>query len=143
MLENNDSSANPNAAQVRWYYLNNFSAESYLNAMYNCKNESTQVFIKMIQGYYVLKFTFRLKCMVHLIALHKFPIISQTEIIDNFQTLYRRLLIIKQKSFVFQYNHLISKTYRLLCAYYHRCIKNQFRPDTHCKEAWRKLLMYR
>ena len=128
---------------IRWYYLNNFRAESYLNALYSWKNESTQIFVKIIQGYYVLKLTLRLKYMVHLIAFHRFPIISQTEITDDFQAFNCRFLIIKQKSPVFQHCHLVGNTYGLLSVCYHGCIKNKFRPGTHCKEAWRKLLMQR
>ena len=133
----------PKCTTVWWYYLDNFSAESYLDALYRWKNEGTQFFVKIIQGYYVLKLAFRLKYMVHFIAFHRFPIISQTKITNDFQAFNCRLLIIKQKSPVFQHFHLVDNTYGLLSICFHRCIKNKFRPGTHCKEAWRKLLLQR
>lgn len=104
---------------------------------------SAQFLVKIIQNHYVLELTIGLKYMVHLVAFHRFPIISQTEITDDFQAFDCRLLIVKQKSSAFQYSHLVGNAYGLLGVCYHRYIKNKFRPDTHCKEAWRKLLVQR
>lgn len=143
VLKNNDLSANQNAPQFDdtiWITLVRRAISMLCIAE---KNEGTQFFVKIIQGYYVLKLTFRLKYMVHFIAFHRFPIISQTKITNDFQAFNCRLLIIKQKSPVFQHFHLVGNTYGLLSICFHRCIKNKFRPGTHCKEAWRKLLLQR